>query len=359
MASASSWTQRNIESVVGGDAFLFATNTSGRRLMCIDSATGSVLWNSTFPIAGAPVVARAIRTPRVVWRDANGISMISETGRVAWSRSLSAGIVVMGATGNVYICDSTELRALNGRTGSTLWRLEPGNCRHLLIGQEADETLYIMTDTNVAARSARDGLPIWLAGYTFNCNVSSSVKLGTTQEMHLLCENSQGLTIYSWRFNTSHINLTVYGPSADGFACTDPAPSVEFIYNGLLVLGCSTGGTPHLLGLQPDLNRRWQPVWVARAERNLLAVAPDGVVFTTLDAPRRVAAFDGLDNGRLVWSFRLNSVLSAASAMTGDGSLHIILGSNLTRIERACGNVVACPGGTLRRCIIAMAKERC
>ena len=80
-----------------------------------------------------------------------------ETGRPRWERDLEAGFDALVVRGRVYLCSSTSVVALDGRTGDLVWEAEAPSCSYSGLATDGRDLLVRSITTGTAGLGGMTG----------------------------------------------------------------------------------------------------------------------------------------------------------------------------------------------------------
>jgi outer membrane protein assembly factor BamB len=313
--------------VCASRVFLQSATSKARLLLCLDAATGKVLWTKTWTGRVAHTHPRntlASSTPAcdgsriyAVWWDGSRVTLSALTldGKPAWQADLGSfksqhgpGFSPMTHAGRVYINNdqdgSAVLLAFDAKTGSKLWQ-----------------------KTRRAFRA---------------CYSTPFVRKGTDGE-ELVVASTAGLTAYdpadgavrwdfAWRFSGKPLRTVASPVEADGLifaAAGDGDGSRAMI--GVRPPGKGDGAKA-TLAWEKDSGTPYVPTLLAR-RGHLYAVRDDGI-----------AVCWEAKSGKEVWKSRLGEPASASPVLIGDnvfapderGDVHVFAASQkgLTRLAK-------------------------
>jgi outer membrane protein assembly factor BamB len=157
-----------VSPAVGGGRVYFVDGTTGdhgRKLRCLDSATGELFWE--VPVAADASGRFTLHPDGIVISDrAESLSLVDLWGERVWTRD---GLRVLGepCRADALLVASLKtppgLVALDRPTGRELWRvaMEAAPTTSPVV---RDRTIYVGTESGLQARRLLDGSPVWTAG---------------------------------------------------------------------------------------------------------------------------------------------------------------------------------------------------
>lgn len=125
---------------IGADGTVYHFGFGG--LYAIDSVTGRARWTNSSAANSSGRLSLAIGNDGTLYL--GGLAMSGNTGETLWQFSDSTGDAAVGPDGTVYVsCHSTNVCALDGRTGELKWEFETGAQVLHAPAVAADGTVYV------------------------------------------------------------------------------------------------------------------------------------------------------------------------------------------------------------------------